>query len=196
MIEYLKGRLAEKTPTYAVIECSGVAYFINISLHTYSAIGSNEECKLLTHLSIKEDSHTLYGFTEEAERTLFRNLISVSGVGTGTARMMLSSLAPEDIKIAILSNDIGTLQKIKGIGGKTAQRIVIDLKDKLLKGSENPSQIFFSPNNTIKEEALSALVTLGFAKNVAEKALDQILKNKTESAPTVEKLIKTALQSI
>jgi holliday junction DNA helicase RuvA len=196
MIEYLKGRLVEKTPTYAVIECSGVGYFINISLHTYSLISNNEECKLLTHLSIKEDSHTLYGFIDDTERVLFRNLISVSGVGTGTARMMLSSLAPEEIRTAILNNNIATLQSIKGIGGKTAQRIVIDLKDKLLKTSESSSQLFFSQNNSIKEEALSALITLGFAKNVAEKALDQILKNKTETAPTVEKLIKTALQSI
>jgi len=196
MIEYVKGKLVEKNPTYAIIECGGIGYFINISLHTFSAIGSNEECKLLTHLSIKEDAHILYGFSEEQERVLFRNLISVSGVGTGTARMMLSSLAPEEIKAAILNNDFARLQNIKGIGAKTAQRIVIDLKDKLLKTDENVSQLFFSTNNTVKEEALSALITLGFAKNVAEKALDQILKNKTETLPTVEKLIKTALQSI
>lgn len=195
MIEFIRGRLVEKNPTYLVIDVQGLGYFINISLHTYTKIGSSEECKVFTHLSIKEDAHTLYGFAEENERRLFRNLIGVSGVGAGTARMLLSSLSPEEAEHAILSNNIAVLQGVKGIGGKTAQRIVIDLKDKLMKGTE-PGQIFIQPNNTYKEEALSALVTLGFAKNTAEKALDQIIKSKGDSVLTVEKLIKVALQSI
>jgi holliday junction DNA helicase RuvA len=194
MIEYVKGALVEKTPTYVVIDTGGIAYYINISLNTYSKLAGSGQCKVFTHLSIKEDAHTLYGFAEEAERRLFRHLISVNGIGAGTARMLLSSLSPEETEHAIVQGNVGVLQGVKGIGGKTAQRIVIDLKDKLMKGSEG-SQIFITNNNTVKEEALSALVTLGFAKNTAEKALDQVIK-RGDTNLTVEKLIKIALQSI
>jgi Holliday junction DNA helicase RuvA len=195
LIAYLKGILAEKTPTYIVIECSGVGYFVHISLNTYSKLGADINCKVFTHLAIKEDSHTLYGFIDEQERALFRHLISVSGVGTGTARMMLSSSSPEELRQAILNGDVARLQSIKGIGGKTAQRIVIDLRDKMIKVSdENSPLISLASNNTIREEALSALITLGFAKNIIEKALDKIIK--TNEDITVEKLIKSALKNL
>ncbi len=196
MIEYIRGRLVEKTPTYVVVECNGVAYILHISLHTYEMLSSEEQCKILTHVSIKEDAHTLYGFAEEMERKLFRLLISVSGVGAGTARMILSSLSPAEVQQSIQNGNVAALQAVKGIGGKTAQRIIIDLKDKVLKASDGALQIFTNTNNTIKEEALSALVTLGFAKNTAEKALEQIIKSRGDSTLTVEKLIKQALQSI
>ncbi len=196
MIEYIDGRLTQKTPTYAVIECSGVGYHLKISLHTYSKIGEQERCKLYTHLSIKEDAHTLYGFSDEQERQVFRLLILVSGIGTNTARLMLSSLSPKEIQLAILSNNVAQLQSIKGIGAKTAQRVIIDLQDKI--GREDTASL--SPliggfNNNIKDEALSALVTLGFAKNAAEKTLDQIIKSQG-SAMSVEQLIKNALKAL
>jgi Holliday junction DNA helicase RuvA len=195
MIGYLKGKLVEKSPTHLLIECNGVGYHVHISLQTYSKIGAEELCKVHTHLSIKEDAHVLYGFFDEQERKLFRQLISVSGVGANTAMLMLSSLSPDELQNAIVGADYGTIQRIKGIGAKTAQRIVIDLKDKLMKGSDTASPIFMQSGNTQKEEALSALVTLGFMKNNAEKVIDQILK-KSQEHLTVEKLIKAALQNL
>jgi holliday junction DNA helicase RuvA len=194
MIDYIKGTLVKKSPTGVVIDCNGVGYYINISVFTYSQLGQADPCKVFTHLSIKEDAHTLYGFADEEERRLFRNLISVSGVGASTARMMLSSLSPSDIQHAIINGNVSVLQSIKGIGAKSAQRIIIDLKDKLLK-SDNLSQVPLSLNNTIKEEALSALLTLGFAKSGVEKVLEQVIKNNGINLP-VEQMVKMALKSL
>lgn len=190
MISHINGRLIEKTPTYVVIDCNGVGYKLNISLQTYSAI-QTENCKLLTHLSIKEDAHTLYGFYTSDERELFRQLISVSGVGPSTARMILSTYSAEEIIHYIVSADVAAIQNVKGIGGKTSQRIIIDLKDKVGKGEE-VSDLFFTQDNTIKEEALSALLALGFTKKVAEKKLDQVMKNHNGDI-TVEDLVRKSL---
>ena len=190
MISHINGRLVEKTPTYVVIDCSGVGYKLNISLQTYTAI-QTENCKLLTHLSVKEDSHTLYGFYTYDERELFRHLISVSGVGPSTARMILSTYSADEIVHYIVSADVGAIQNVKGIGGKTAQRIIIDLKDKVGKGKES-SDLLFTQDNTIKEEALSALLALGFTKKVAEKKVDQVLKNHNGDI-TVEDLVRKSL---
>lgn len=193
MIAHIQGRLVEKTPTYVVIDCGGVGYQIFISLTTYSQIGQEENCKLLTHLTIRDDSHLLYGFKEESERALFRLLITVSGVGSSTALMILSSLSPEETRHAILSNDINALKGVKGIGAKTAQRIVIDLKDKLSKVSLE-GNFSLDIDNTLKEEALSALVMLGFNKTQAEKSIAKILKASPDL--TVEEVIKQVLKSI
>ena len=190
MISHINGRLVEKTPTYVVIDCNGVGYKLNISLQTYSAINS-ESCKLLTHLSIKEDAHTLYGFYTSEERELFRNLISVSGVGPSTARMILSTYTSEEIIHYLISADVSAIQNVKGIGGKTAQRIIIDLKDKVGKGKEI-SDFLFVQDNTIKEEALSALLALGFTKKLAEKKIEQVLKIHSGEI-TVEDLVKKSL---
>ena len=194
MIEFLNGRLIEKTPTYLVIECNGVGYFVNISLHTYSRIENIENCKVYTHLSIKEDAHTLFGFFEIEERKLFRDLISVSGIGTNTARMMLSSLSPIEIQQAIIQGNHVLLQSIKGIGNKTAQRVIIDLKDKLSK-KELSGQISLPSGNKMKEEALSALLTLGFPRNAVDKTLEQIFKQSAE-VNSIEQVIKLALKNM
>jgi Holliday junction DNA helicase RuvA len=194
MIYHLKGQLIEKNPTHVVIDCNGVGYFVHISLHTFSLLNNNSEViHLYTHLQVKEDSHTLYGFMEKSERELFRLLISVSGVGSSTARTMLSSLEPKPIMEAIASGDAATIQKIKGIGTKTAQRVILDLKDKILKVF-GVDEIFVSQNNTNREEALSALETLGFLRKPAEKVVDRIMKVTTD--PTVETIIKLALKNL
>ena len=190
MISHINGKLVEKTPTYVVIDCNGVGYKLNISLQTYSAI-QTENCKLLTHLAVKEDSHTLYGFYTSEERNLFRQLISVSGVGPSTARMILSTYSAEEIVNYIITADVTSLQNVKGIGGKTAQRIIIDLKDKVGKGKET-SDLLFTQDNTIKEEALSALLALGFTKKVAYKKMEQVMKNH-EGEITVEDLVRRSL---
>jgi len=190
MISHINGRIVEKTPTYVVIDCNGVGYRLNISLQTYSAI-QTENCKLLTHLAVKEDSHTLYGFFTSDERDLFRQLISVSGVGPSTARMILSTYSAEEIVNYIITADVPSIQNVKGIGGKTAQRIIIDLKDKVGKGKEI-SDLLFTQDNTIKEEALSALLALGFTKKVAEKKMEQVMKN-YEGEISVEDLVKRSL---
>ena len=190
MISHINGRLIEKTPTYVVIDCNGVGYKLNISLQTYSAI-QTENCKLLTHLSIKEDAHTLYGFYTSDERELFRQLISVSGVGPSTARMILSTYSAEEIVHYIISADVAAIQNVKGIGGKTSQRIIIDLKDKVGKGKE-VSDLLFIQDNTIKQEALSALLALGFTKKVAEKKVEQVMKNHNGDI-TVEDLVRKSL---
>jgi len=190
MISHINGRLLEKTPTYVVIDCNGVGYKLNISLQTYSAV-QTENCKLLTHLSIKEDSHTLYGFYTSEERELFRHLISVSGVGPSTARMILSTYSAEEIVHYIISADVAAIQNVKGIGGKTSQRIIIDLKDKVGKGKE-VTDLLFTQDNTIKEEALSALLALGFTKKVAEKKVEQVMKNHNGDI-TVEDLVRKSL---
>ena len=194
MIYHLKGQLIEKNPTHVVIDCNGVGYFVHISLHTFSLLNNNSEAiHLYTHLQVKEDSHSLYGFMEKSERELFRLLISVSGVGSSTARTMLSSLEPKQIMEAIASGDAPTIQKIKGIGTKTAQRVILDLKDKILKVF-GVDEIFVSQNYTNREEALSALETLGFLRKPAEKVVDRIMKETTD--PTVETIIKRALKNL
>jgi len=192
MYAFIEGAISEITPASVVIECHGVGYDISISVNTYSQIKDLASCRLLTHLAVREDAMILFGFAKEQERALFRNLISVSGVGAGTARLILSSLTPEEVSGAIASGNVPLLQRVKGIGGKTAQRIIIDLKDKLGK-DPGLREILGSPHNTKKEEALSALTMLGFNKSLAEKTIDKILKD--EGTPlTVEQLIKSALK--
>ena len=193
MITHIQGRLVEKTPTEVVIDCSGVGYHINISLHTFSLLPEGESLKLFTFLQVKEDSHTLFGFVEKQERELFKLLISVSGIGANIARTMLSSLAPQQIIQAIASNDVGTVQSIKGIGAKTAQRVILDLKDKVLK-VYNLDEVSVIESNTNKEEALSALEVLGFARKSAEKVIEKIKRDSPNA--TVEDLIKQALKSL
>jgi len=193
MIHHLKGQLIEKNPTYVVIECNGIGYSVNISLHTFSLISDSESVSLYTHLQVKEDSHTLYGFAEKSEREIFRLLISVSGVGTNTARMMLSSLQPREVTEAIASGNVPTIQSVKGIGAKTAQRIILDLKDKVLKVLGD-DEVFISQSNTNKEEALSALEILGYNRRQAGKVVEKILKEDPES--TVESIIKLALKKL
>lgn len=193
MITHIEGPIIEKNPAYVVIDCNGVGYLLNISLHTYSSIGDLKRGRFFTHLSIKEDAHTLYGFFDEDERSLFRHLISVSGVGASTARLILSSLSPTEVQQAIVDGNVALLQKIKGIGSKSAQRIVVDLRDKFQKKGLTTSNIFVQ-NNTVREEALTALQVLGFNKAAAEKTIDTVLKKETGSL-SVEELIKQVLKS-
>jgi len=193
MITHLKGKLIEKNPTYAIVECNGVGYFLNISLNTYSQIPDNESIMLFTQLIVREDSQTLYGFISTLEREIFKLLISVSGIGPSIGRTMLSSLSVEEIQKALASEDVAVIQSVKGIGAKTAQKVIIELKDKIIKtyDMEETSSLV---NNSVKEEALSALEVLGFVKRQAEKAVTSILKE-TPSL-SVEKLIKLALKKI
>ncbi len=193
MITHIQGRLVEKNPTDVVIDCNGVGYFINISLHTFSDLPTSENVKLFTHLLVREDAHTLYGFSSVAEREIFRLLISVSGVGASIARTMLSSLAPEQVLDAIAQNDIATIQSVKGIGAKTAQRVILDLKDKILK-VYGLSSISTSSSNTNKNEALSALETLGFVRKQSEKVVDALVKENPQAS--VEMIIKQALKNL
>jgi len=193
MITHLSGRLIEKNPTHVIIDCNGVGYFVNISLHTFSAIPDGEALRLYTYLQVKEDSHTLYGFVDKMEREIFKLLISVSGIGASIARTMLSSLHPDQIKQAIASGDVATIQSIKGIGVKTAQRVILDLKDKILKVFDIDIESVVS-SNTNKEEALSALETLGFARKQADKVCAAILKETPDA--TVETIIKQALKKL
>ena len=193
MITHIQGRLVEKNPTDVVIDCNGVGYFVNISLHTFSQLPTSENVKLFTHLLVREDAHTLYGFMEPLEREIFRLLLSVSGVGASTARTMLSSLEPEQLKEAISSNDIATIQSVKGIGAKTAQRVILDLKDKILK-VYGLSSISTGTSNTNKNEALSALETLGFVRKQSEKVVDAIVKENPQAS--VEMIIKQALKNL
>ena len=190
MITHIKGKLVEKTPTYVVIDCNGIGYKLHISLQTFSNI-KEENCLLFTHLSVKEDSHTLYGFLDENERSLFRNLISVSGVGPSTAQVVLSTFSADETRQYIISADVAALQSVKGIGGKTAQRIIIDLKDKLGKGIAS-NDIPLYQDNDLRNQALSALVALGFSKKIAEQKVDKILRDNPEDI-SVEALVKAAL---
>lgn len=193
MITHIQGRLVEKSPTDVVIDCNGIGYFINISLHTYSELPHSENIKLFTHLQVREDAHILYGFTSITEREIFRLLISVSGVGTSTARSMLSSLTPEQVMDAIAQNDLPTIQSVKGIGAKTAQRLVLDLKDKILK-VYGLSSISPGASNTNKNEALSALETLGFVRKQSEKVVDKIVSENPQAS--IEMIIKQALKNL
>ncbi len=193
MIAHIQGRLVEKNPTDVVIDCHGVGYFLNISLHTFSQLPTTENVKLYTQLLVREDAHTLYGFSTVEEREVFNLLISVSGVGASIARTMLSSLTPDQIRDAIVSEDTVTIQGVKGIGTKTAQRVVLDLKDKILK-VYTASSISLKPSNTNRNEALSALETLGFARKQAEKACDVFLKDHPQAS--VEEIIKQALKNL
>ncbi len=193
MITHLKGKLVEKNPTYVVVDCGGVGYFLNISLHTYSKIGDEESIQLYSHLQVKEDSHTLFGFADKTEREIFRLLLSVSGIGASIARTMLSSLNPEQIKQAIASGDVPTIQAIKGIGAKTAQRVILDLKDKILKVYDM-DEVSLQSNNTTKEEALSALEVLGFTRKQSEKIVDRVLVK--DASMSVEAVIKQALKNL
>jgi holliday junction DNA helicase RuvA len=193
MIDYIKGEIAQITPMFLIMETGGIGYMVNISLTTYSALEKKKEFKILIHEVIREDSHQLFGFADDDERDIFRLLISVSGVGANTARMMLSSLNPGEIEKAILGSDSNLLKSVKGIGLKTAQRIIIDLKDKVGKHTGS-GEIFAFADNTRRDEALSALVMLGFAKSAVSKVLDKIVRD--EKNLTVEDMIKRALKNM
>ena len=193
MITHIRGKLVEKNPTFAVIETNGLGYWLNISLNTYSQLPDNEFVMLYTHLSIKEDAHTLYGFINKTEREIFRLLISVSGVGPSIARTMLSSMTTDEIQQAIASNNVSVIQSVKGIGVKTAQRVLVDLRDKISK-TYAIDEVYVSQSNTIKNEALSALEVLGFNKKQAEKVVDKILSE--DKTLSVEVLIKNALKNL
>ena len=193
MITHLEGKLVEKNPTDVVIDCNGVGYFINISLHTFSQIPDNENLKLYTYLQVREDSQSLYGFSSKTEREIFKLLISVSGIGANIARTMLSSLTPEQVKEGIAIGDVGLIQSVKGIGAKTAQRVIIDLKDKVLK-VYGIDELSLLPSNTHKDEALSALDVLGFNKKQSEKVVDRILQAQPDAL--VEQIIKDALKNL
>jgi len=194
MIAYVEGKITEMEPTHLVMDVQGIGYLIKISLNTYSAIKDKTQCRILTYLAIKEDSHTLYGFAAEKERQLFLNLLGISGVGPATCLMILSSLGPEELQIAIGNEDLHAIQGIKGIGSKTAQRIILELKDKIRKDEliEKSMDLSQPKYNTIRNEALTALVTLGFNKSVAEKNITVILQK--EKDISLEDLIKLALK--
>ncbi|NRT11713.1 Holliday junction branch migration protein RuvA [Flavobacterium sp. 14A] len=193
MIGHLQGKLVEKTPTQVVIDCGGVGYEVHISLHTFSLLPATDFVKLFTHLQVKEDSHTLFGFVEKSEREIFKMLLSVSGIGASIARTMLSSLEPKQIINAIGSGDVGTIQTIKGIGSKTAQRVILDLKDKMLK-LYDLDEVSMSQSNTNRDEALSALEVLGFVRKASEKIIEKIVKEDPDAS--VEAIIKKALKAL
>jgi holliday junction DNA helicase RuvA len=196
MIAYIDGKLTLKDATHVIIEAGGLGYQIRISLNTYSSMKEGERCKLHTYLHIKEDAHTLFGFHELSEKKIFLHLISISGVGPTTAMMVLSSLGPSEIEQAIINEDVRTIQSVKGIGGKTAQRIILELKDKIKKDSLSSESHSMPVNsyNTLRNEALSALITLGIARNIAEKSIDSILKKEGNNI-SLEQLIKLALKT-
>lgn len=196
MIAFLKGRLVHREPTFLWIDVNGVGYHVNISLHTFSEIKDQENVKVFTHLTVREDAHILYGFSSEAEKKLFQLLISVNGVGPNTAIVMLSYLNTSELKSAIIREDVGALQAVKGIGGKTAQRVIIELKDKLKKESweEIQTPVSSGSHNTLRNEALSALLTLGLPKAAAEKSVDAVLR-KSGNTITLEDLVKQALKN-
>lgn len=193
MYEFITGDIVEKTPTYVVLETGNIGYYINISLFTYSLIPAQNPCQLFLHQIVREDAHIFYGFISREEREVFRQLISVSGVGANTARLILSSLGPGEIEQAINEGSVAILQGIKGIGAKSAQRIIVDLKGKITTSAET-DQLFPQQSNTLRDEALSALVNLGFARKTVEKVLDQILQG--DDGHSVEKLIKEALKKL
>lgn len=196
MISYLNGRLVRKEPTYVIIDIQGIGYEVHIALTTYAEIKDQEQCKLHTYLHVKEDAHTLYGFHDEASRRMFLSLISISGVGPSTGLMVQSSLNAAELREAILAGDVKTIQSVKGIGAKTAQRIILELRDKLAKegGITPETENLIHARNTLRDEALSALITLGINKSAAEKSVDRILKNSGNTV-TLEELIKLALKN-
>jgi len=193
MITHIKGRLVEKSPTELVIDCNGIGYLVNISLNTFSLLSDSEAISLYTHLQVKEDSHTLFGFFDKSERNLFRKLISVSGIGASTARTMLSSLNPQEIQRAILTENVSTIQSVKGIGLKTAQRVIIELKDKV-NLADASGEISISSLNQNREEALSALEVLGYSRKQTSKVVDELINNDPEIS--VEKIIKNSLNKL
>jgi Holliday junction DNA helicase RuvA len=193
MYEYLQGEIKELNPTYLVLEISGIGYFIHISVNTFAKLNEKKNCLVYIHQVIREDAHLLFGFADKIEREMFLQLISVSGIGANTARMMLSSLSPEEIRSAILHSNVVLLKSIKGVGAKTAERIIVDLRDKVGKITDD-SEILLPLNNTIKDEALSALVMLGFPKAKIDKLLVDILKERRDC--TVEELVKESLKRI
>lgn len=195
MITYLKGKLAYKDPTHLVVDVNGIGYEVKISLNTYGQVKDKESILIQTYLHIKEDAHTLFGFYEASERKRFLDLLSINGVGPSTALMILSSLDAQELQAAIVQEDVKTIQSVKGIGGKTAQRIILELKDKMKKEGLLDKSIEIQPrfDNTLRNEALSALTTLGIAKAIAEKTIDKILKESEEEIK-LEDLIKLALK--
>jgi len=194
MFEYIEGALKEKNPTYCVVETSGIGYFIHITLTTYTQLESRTQAKLFLHQVVREDAHLLFGFYSRNEREMFRLLLSVSGVGANTARMMLSSLSADDLRQSILEGNTALLQGIKGIGAKTAQRIIVDLRDKIGRDKGATAELFPVRDNRLKDEALSALVILGFNKGEADKVIGRILVS--ERNLTLEELIKKALKQL
>lgn len=193
MIDYIKGTVKELSPAHVTVETAGIGYFISISLNTYSKLENRSEVKILIHEVIREDAHQLFGFADEEERNIFRHLISVSGIGANTARMVLSSLTPVEVEKAIAESDVNILKGVKGIGLKTAQRIIVDLRDKIGKQA-SAAEIFASEDNRKRDEALSALVMLGFARGAVIKVLDRLMKE--DKNQTVEELIKNALKNL
>ena len=194
MINHLNGKLIEKHPSHLIVECGGVGYFVNISLNTFEKVPNKEAVQIFIHLSIREDAHVLFGFKEESERVMFRQLISVSGIGPSTAIIILSALGPHQIKEALLNEDVSLLQTIKGIGGKTAQRMVVELKDKMEKDTKIQLSIT-GPQSEIKNEALAALQVLGFDRKRIEKTIDRVIKTLPEDVK-VEMVIKNVLKAI
>ena len=192
MIAFLKGKLVLKEPTFVIIEVNGIGYQVSISLNTFSEIADKETIQLATYLQVREDAHILYGFSNPAEKVMFQNLISVNGVGPNTAMVMLSYLPPDELHQAIVSENVGALQAVKGIGGKTAQRIILELKDKLRKEPSGSTGIGGIKHNTMRQEALTALMTLGIGKGAAEKSIDTVLK-KSGNTISLEELVKMAL---
>lgn len=193
MITQVRGRLVEKTPTEVVVDCNGIGYLLHISLNTFSSLPTDENVVLYTHLSIREDAHTLYGFINKIERAVFKLLISVSGVGPSIARTMCSSMTSEEIQNAIASENVALIQSVKGIGAKTAQRVIVDLKDKILK-TFDIDEVSFTKSNTNKDEALSALEVLGFQRKQSDKIVNSVLKEKPDA--TVEEIIKLSLKNL
>ncbi len=193
MITHIQGKLVEKNLTDVVIDCNGVGYFLNISLHTYSQIPEGDFLKLYTYMQVKEDSHSLFGFSSVAEREIFKLLISVSGVGPSIARTMLSSLTPKQVREGIALGDVALIQSIKGIGAKTAARVILDLKDKVLKVYDL-DELSTVKNNTNKDEALSALEVLGFVRKQAERVVDKVVASQPDAS--VEVIIKQALKNL
>jgi len=191
MFEFLEGTIEEKSPAQLILKCGNIGYFLNISLFTYSAIPENGDIRVYIHQVIREDANILYGFAGKEEREIFRQLISVSGIGANTARVILSSLTPDEVVYTIMEANVSALQAIKGIGGKTAQRIIVDLKDKVARGSQQ-DELFLSERNTIRDEALSALVALGFHKRQAEKVVGKLITQQPDI--NVEEVVKQALK--
>ena len=192
MIEYIKGNIAELTPTYAIIDNNGIGYFVNISLYTFTALQNAQSATVYIYEAIREDAHTLFGFTEKNEREMFLLLISVSGVGPNSARMILSSLSPTELQTTIATSNVGALKAVKGIGAKTAQRIIVDLKDKIKAPSDSLLDIQVPANNEVYDEALAAIVMLGGSQQTSQKVLKKLLSE--SQGLSVEKVIKQALK--